>query len=267
MSLESGRKLGLTASLLNIILPLIGVVGAVAFVISIIATVASRIGTGTAAPAIGWFSFGLIGFIIALVIVAVIGFIMFMVAMHNLSNYYSEPGIFSNVLYAFILNVVGILVAGGLFFAFILSAISGIPQTSTSSPTTVMPFLTQIFVSYIVFLAVVVVFSIVSAVLYMRAFNKLAEKSGVDSFKTAGLLYLIGALPIVGVGGLISWIAWIFAYLGFRKLKPSPTASTAVSYPTQPSLSSTVLTKRCPNCGAENSADALFCRSCGATLQ
>jgi uncharacterized membrane protein len=265
MSFESGRKLGLTASLLNVILPVIGAIVAIAFVVSIIFAATSRAINSTATTGVGWLSFGIIGFVLVILVLSVVGFIMFMVAMHRLSNYYREPGIFSNVLYAFILNVVGAIVALSVFAVFILSAIGGFART-TSSPTTVMPFVTQILLTYIIVLGVALVFSIVSAVLYMRAFNKLAEKSGVDSFKTAGLLYLIGAIPVVGVGGLISWIAWIFAYLGFRKLQPNTTAIPTVSYPSQPPLS-TMPMKRCPNCRAENHADALYCGSCGRPMQ
>jgi hypothetical protein len=94
----------------------------------------------------------------------------------------------------------------------------------------------------------------------MRAFNKLKEKSGVDNFGTAGILFLVGSIvPIIG------WIAWIFAAMGFKKLKTTSPAPTG-SYFTQPPLS-TMPMKRCPNCGAENTADALYCRSCGKSLQ
>ena len=72
-------------------------------------------------------------------------------------------------------------------------------------------------------------FGIVNGVLYMRSFNKLKEKSGVDNFGTAGLLYLIGVfIPI------IAWIAWIFAAMGFNKLKAAP--ATHRMLPTLPSL-------------------------------
>ena len=77
-------------------------------------------------------------------------------------------------------------------------------------------------------------FGIVNGVLYMRAFNKLKEKSGVDNFGTAGLLYLIGVfIP------LITWIAWIFAAMGFNKLKAAPAAPQHVPYSVQPPLSTT----------------------------
>jgi hypothetical protein len=121
--------------------------------------------------------------------------------------------------------------------------------------------MTKFVVTYLVAIGVGVVFAIVNGVLYMRAFNKLKEKSGVDNFGTAGILYLVGTIiPIVG------WIAWIFAAMAFNKLKPSSTAPPTFSYPTQ--LPPTNMqTKRCPNCGAENHADALYCVSCSKPLQ
>ena len=258
MSLETGRKLGFIASLISVILPIVAIVGGVALVISIIATAATGIGTGTVATPIFGLSAGLIAFLIAVGAVGVIGFILFMVAMHNLSNYYHEPAIFNKVLYAFILSIISAIVALVLEFAFVFSAINGL-QTSTPSTA---PFLTIFGV-----LGITTVFSIVNAVLYMQAFNKLAEKSGVDNFKTTGLLYLLGTLlTIVLIGGLLVWIAWIFAAMGFNKLKPPPSPTPTVSYTTQPPLPNTVQTKRCPNCGTENSPDALFCKFCGRPL-
>lgn len=250
--------------MLNVILPVIGAAVALAFFVSIILTATSNIRNSTT-TGVGWFSFGVIGLILVLAGLAIAGFIMFMIAMHRLANYYKEPGIFSSVLYAFIINVIGIILALGVFAIFILSAISGFTRTTTS--TNVMPFVIQIILSYLILLGVAVVFSIVSAVLYMRAFNKLAEKSGVDSFKTAGLLYLIGGIPVIGVGGLISWIAWIFAYLGFRKLQPVSAAIPTVSYPYQQPTNAMPMKRVCPNCGAINNADTLYCASCGKPLQ
>ena len=256
MSLETGRKLGLTASLIYIILPVIAVVGVVAFVFSIIATTATGIATGTVAPNIFGLSFGLIGFVIALGAVAISGFILFMVAMHNFSNYYNEPGIFKNVLYAFILNIISSVIIFALEFVFIFSSIARIPQLNT--PPTTAPFFS---IFFIVVILAAVAFGIVNGLLYMRAFNKLKEKSGVDNFGTAGILYLVGSIvPLIG------WIAWIFAAMGFNKLKPVPSAPPPVSYATPPPLSNTVQTKRCSNCGTENTSDALYCKSCGRPL-
>jgi uncharacterized membrane protein len=133
-----------------------------------------------------------------------------------------------------------------------------------SSSTSTATFFVSIFAVTIIAAIVGFVISIYCALLYKRSFDLLAEKSGVDSFRTTGLLYLIGAvLNIVGVGGIITWIAWIFAALGYQKLQPLPIASAPFIPPYQPG---TVAVKRCPTCGAENSPDALYCRNCGRLL-
>jgi uncharacterized membrane protein len=188
-----------------------------------------------------------------------------MLAMYRLSHYYNEPGIFSNVLYAFIISLVGGIVALGIFFAFMLSAIGSISRTST--PSLITPFFSQLIIFYLIVIGMAFLFGIINGVLYMRAFNKLGQKSGVDSFKTAGLLYFLGVLlSIVGVGGILTWIAWIFAALGFRKLKAAPTPTSAYSAP-QSTAPSITQTKLCPYCGTENIAEAIYCKNCGKPIQ
>jgi len=253
MSFESGRKFGFYASLINIILPIIAIAGGVALIFSIIAASATRIANGSVAPTFSIFG-GFIIFITAILSVGIASFIMFMYAMYGLSNYYTEPSIFKNVLYAFILSIISGAVIFASEFTVIIATIGRISQTST--PSTVVP----VIISYVVVIVVALVFGIVNGVLYMRAFNKLKEKSGVDNFGTAGLLYVVGIIiPLVG------WIAWIFAYLGFRQLQPSSTESPTMCYPTQPP-SVNMQTKRCPNCGTDNYGDASYCRTCGNPL-
>jgi uncharacterized membrane protein len=258
MSLESGRKLGYIASLITVILPIVSIVGVVAIIFSIFAT-ASRIGSGTPVFNALGVSIGLIGFIVALAAISIAGFILFIVAMYRLSNYYNEPRIFKNVLYAFIINILGGIIILVVYFAFIITALGTNILTNPPIATT---FIAQLLITYIVAIAVSVAFAIVHGLLYMRAFNKLGEKSGVDNFKTAAILYIIGAII-----PLVAWIAWIFAAMGFNKLKATPTPSTYAPYIVQPILSNSKQTKHCSNCGAENLADALYCSSCGKTLQ
>ena len=258
MSLESGRKFGYYASLINVIMPIIAIVSVVAIIFSIIASAVTGIANGSVGPAFSVLG-GLIIFVIAMAAVGIAGFIMFMYAMYSLSNYYKEPAIFKNVLYAFIVSLVSGAVVVALEFAAVISAFAGIFPTNT--PSSVTPAFPQFIIAYVVVIGVAFAFGVVNGVLYMRAFNKLKEKSGVDNFGTAGLLYLIGVfIPF------IAWIAWIFAAMGFNKLKTAPSASTYVPYSTQPPLSTITQTKRCPNCGAENRADALYCSNCGKLL-
>jgi uncharacterized membrane protein len=132
MSIESGKKFGYYSSLINIILPIIALVGAVALVFSIIASAATRIVNGPVASTFAGVLVGFIIFIIAIAVVGIAGFIMFMYAMYSLSNYYREPTIFKNVLYAFIINIVSTVVIFILQFAVIISSITGIYRTANS---------------------------------------------------------------------------------------------------------------------------------------
>lgn len=260
MSLESGRKLGLTASLITVIMPIIMVISLVFFIFSIIAAIP----TGpNPVPVPTTFSplpfFGLIIVIALAGIISFVGIILFIVAMHRLAEYYNEPGIFKNTLYGFILNIVGGFVAAAIEIVLLVASIGSIapigsiPQVST--PSTVAPLFTQLIVEFIAIFAVALVFGIVSAVLYMRAFSKLAEKSGVGTFRTAGLLILIGVfIPIV------SWVGWIFAASGFYSLKPKPYSTM----PTAPTITTQI--KFCRNCGMANNVDAAYCKNCGKQL-
>jgi hypothetical protein len=87
MSLESGRKFGYYASLINVILPIVSIVGAVAIIFSIIAGAATGIARGSDVPPFSVAFGGFIIFIVATVAVGIAGFIMFMYAMYSLSNH------------------------------------------------------------------------------------------------------------------------------------------------------------------------------------
>jgi uncharacterized membrane protein/ribosomal protein L40E len=189
---------------------------------------------------------------------------MFLLAMHRLSEYYSEPSIFKNALYGFLMNIIGVAVVFAVIFVALFAAIF---SSAAHPATAVSPF--GFIIGFLGVVAAVFVIVIVSAVLYRRAFNKLGEKSGVDSFNTAGTLYLVGAvLTIVFVGALIVWIAWIFAASGYYSLKPKTAEPSTISYyqPQAPATVSLAQNKYCPYCGTENAPDAVYCRSCGRQI-
>ena len=266
MSLESGRKLGLTASLIYVISPVIIVVAYVFLIFSLFA--AFPFGTS---PTSSFLSLPVFIILIGLSgIISFAGVILFIVAMHRLSQYYSEPGIFKNALYGFIINFVGvitgILVYVAVFLSTTLGSItpSGIQTTAvtpTPTPSTILASLGLFIVMFLALLAVFLVLGIVSGLFYMRAFNKLGEKSGVNSFNTAGLLILIGVII-----PMVSWIGWIFAVSGFHSLKPKPAESSSAYYTTPTSSPTAAQNKYCPYCGTANNADAIYCKSCGRQL-
>jgi hypothetical protein len=124
MSLESGRKFGYYASLINVTMPIVAIVSVVAIIVFIIDASATRIVNGSTGTAFSVFG-GLIVFLIIMVAIGIAGFIMFMYSMYRLSNYYQEPAIFKNVLYAFIVSIVSGAVVVILEFAVLFSAFSG----------------------------------------------------------------------------------------------------------------------------------------------
>jgi uncharacterized membrane protein len=243
--------LGLIASITAVVLPIVAIAGLATFVFSIIASLAS--GFGTTFPASTFaFSIGLGVYLLVLIILAILEFISFVLSMYKLSHYYNEPTIFRNLVYAILVALVSITVTAILEGVFIFASFAQLPNPPQNAPV-FSGFI------YLGIIAVSIGLSIVSGFFVMRTFNKLKDKSGIDSFGTAGLLYIVGTVvPIVG------WIAWIFASIGFNKLKPTATQSNF--YQTQYSITP-AQTKSCPNCGTENPPDANYCGLCGKPIQ
>lgn len=256
MSLESGRKLGLTASLINVIVPIVTVALYGFFLFSLISTITNAItgrGSTPIPSGLPFLSFGIIWIaLVAVGIISFVGLILFIVAMHQLSQYYNEPIIFRNIIYSLVISIVGAVVLVAILFAVIASTLM---NTVVSTPTAASSFVSTFIIALIVVIAVAIAIGVVSALLYKRAFNKLAEKSGVHSFDTAGLLILIGVfIPIV------SWVGWIFAASGFNALKPKPYSPM----PTAPTITTQI--KFCRNCGMANNVNAAYCKNCGKQL-
>lgn len=260
MSLETGRKLGLISSLLLIILPIISIAAFAGFFFAVISS-AVNLGSSASVPTELFGAFA--GFTISFVIIGVlsiVAIILFVVAMYFLSHYYNERGIFTDVIYAVIIYAATAVAATIVEFAYLIPMLSSLSQNTNPSSI----FNGGFFTVAIVLAIVAIIVIIVCAVLVMRALNRLAEKSEVDSFKTAGLLFIIGILlTVVLVGVIIVWIAFIFAAIGFYRLKPLPTAAVPV-YSNQPL---TLEQKKiCPYCGAENKIEALYCKNCGKPI-
>ena len=261
MSLDTGKKLGITSSLIFIIAPIIAVSLYAAFFISLIGSISSSITNGGVFPtspaaSLGWISLAL-G---ATGLISIIGFILFLIAMYELSHYYNEQGIFRNIMFALIIGIVGVVVIIAVTVVFVFAAVANGVTASSASSLGLSFFGVIIGATIAAFLV-----AIVSAIFVMRAFNKLGDKSDVHSFNTAGILILIGAIIPV-VGSIISWIGMIFVLSGFFSLKPKPdVTATNSGMPNAPYVSQNVI--KCPQCGAENSINAEFCWSCGKQLK
>ena len=137
------------------------------------------------------------------------------------------------------------------------------PSVATSTAAAAL--IGRLILGFLALFTVAIICAVITAILYWRAFTRLGERSGVEAFKTAGLLYLIGTvLMIVAVGVIIVWVAWIYAAKGFKQLQtqPAPAYSTIPSTTAPPNLSKNY----CSYCGTENDQNAVYCKHCGKPL-
>ncbi|MGH9918976.1 MAG: DUF996 domain-containing protein [Nitrososphaerales archaeon] len=190
--------------------------------------------------------------------VSIVGYILIIVAIKDISDGLQDKTIFRNVLIAAVTGIVGALAGASIF---VFGAVTGVLTRGVSA-----------FLGIAVGLLVVWVFLIVSAVFLRRAYNSMAKELGVNTFSTAATLYLIGAaLTIILVGFVLLFIAEIVqavAYFSIPNQPPAqgagaptgPTVAPPPSVPPPPGGS----TKFCTNCGTKISPTATFCYSCGA---
>jgi len=198
-------------------------------------------------------------------VLGIVGAILLLMGIKGLATYYQDNQIYDNALMGVIFLIIAIVIVAVAVFGSILLFISAIG------------FLGGI-VILILGLIVAFVFYLLAAMRLRQTFSTLAQKSGEQSFNTAGTLLWWGAiLTIIFVGTILIFIAWIFATIGFfsMKLQPQqPYASQPQGYtpPSVPPVAQTTQAaptqaqRYCPNCGAPVASDATFCPHCGKQL-
>ncbi|MGA2681060.1 MAG: DUF996 domain-containing protein [Candidatus Bathyarchaeia archaeon] len=147
----------------------------------------------------------------------IVGIILILFGMKQLSEAYHDESMWKNTLWAVIFGVIGLVAAGlvlvSVFFGSLFTVGAGIAG---------------FFVGIIAFLVVAFIFYILEAIYIRKAFDSLANKSGVGLFRTGGLLLLIGAvLTIVIVGLFLIFIAWILILVGFFQIPTTPAPQPA----------------------------------------
>ena len=183
---------------------------------------------------------GIIPYINFYGILEIVGLILVMIALYNLGSYYKDVTIFNNALYALIAGIVGAVISVLVVVVTVLTsltdflqtlfpdwngdwtALSGLtPNPSNISIDSIIPFIAGIFTV----LAILWVFSIISAFFVRRSFGALSEKSGVGLFSTAGLIILIGAVLVVifGIGLILIWVSALLLAIAFYQINPQQT--------------------------------------------
>lgn len=173
-------------------------------------------------------------------IVGLIGVIMILVALHGLSDYYRERGIFTNALYGVLIVIIGVVVVAVIAFTVVLAnmydlisiAYPGwIPgdwaslQGMTPDPNAFANFdfanLIPLLAGLAIVAVIIYIVIIIATYFIWRSTKQVSAKSTIGLFGTAGLLLFIGAfLTIIVIGVFLMWIATLLLAIAFFQLKP-----------------------------------------------
>ncbi len=180
-------------------------------------------------------------------VLAIVGFILVLIAVKYISTVVGNKSIFNNMMISIILAIIGVIVGFATVVAAIASFVGmgfiGGGFSGSFNPSTIPTgdFFT-LGATIVVGLVVVWIFFLISAIFIRRSYNAIAERLGVGMFHTAALLYLIGAALIIalGLGFIVLFVAEILTIVAFLSIpdqlpspmKPSQTPMT----PTTPSI-------------------------------
>ena len=211
---------------------------------------------------------GIGGILVFIPGLSLVGWILILVALNDISDVVQDRSIFDNALIAGITAVLGsvvllVFLLSGAFGALI--AIGGFASRTAG------------ILAAIGILGAFWIFAVISAIFLKRAYDKAAQRLNVNAFATAGLLYLIGALTaIILIGFAIILIALIFQVVAYFSIEDRPTFAgvppsaqpfapppSAVQQPTSTQQAQPDF-KFCPKCGARLARIADFCTNCGA---
>ncbi len=196
-------------------------------------------------------------------VLGIIGVVLLLRGMRELSNYYQDSEIYQNSLTGvkyYIVALIAIAVSGA---GFVVGLVVGDIGAAVVVGNVIG------LVVAIASLVIAFVFYVLAATHLRKTFNALTEKTGEHSFSTAGVLLWWGSiLTIIVVGLFLIPIAWIFAVVGFFTMKPPQqqyTSSPNGYTPPPPQSSAEPSTQQlyCSNCGAPLSPQATYCSRCG----
>ena len=164
----------------------------------------------TGLPSVGW-------------ILGIVGFILVLVAVKNISDFFHDSSIFNNMLISILLAIggviVGTLVVLGSFFSFIgQNNLVGPDYFGKNFNPSTVPAgdWIALITTALVGLAIIWILFLVSAVFLRRSYSSIAGKVHVNMFATAGLLYLIGAATtIVLIGFVLILVSQVLLAIAF----------------------------------------------------
>ncbi len=157
-------------------------------------------------------------------IISIVGLVLLFIAVKSISNLTKDEEIFSNYLMHFIINIIAIVALIAIMLLAFGAAggftwISGLEGAEISDFESFWDNFGTIIGGCILALIVSWILYIIAAIYLRRSYNKIAEHTKVDLFKTTGLIYFIGAITtIIIIGLIIIFIARIIEIIAYFSL-------------------------------------------------
>lgn len=143
--------------------------------------------------------------------VAIVGFIMVLIAVKYISDETKDPGIFKNYLFSFIFAIIAFVAAGFVLFM----GLFGLLLNGGDSDSRLTNFLATVGLALVAFW----ILTTLSAVFLRRSYNSIYTHTKASLFATTATIYLIGAcLVIVLIGFIVLFVAMILQIVAFFSL-------------------------------------------------
>jgi len=144
-------------------------------------------------------------------LLGIVGFVLWLISMYQLSNILRKPSIFQKVLIGFILSTVGMVIASTFAFGLTAGILSFAIMRDEADAILGLGLgvVVAIIVAYVIF--------VVAFYFYKEAYKILAQAIAHNLFKIAGLLMFIGAITTIlfGLGLLLIIVGNIVLAVAF----------------------------------------------------
>lgn len=169
-------------------------------------------------------------------ILGIVGFILVLIAVKYVSDAVQDPSIFKNMMIAVVMAILGVVIFVGVVRAVIPGLIN--ITDPTTLPDIGEALALEAIETFLAALALLWIFYLVAAVFLRKSYVSIANRLGVNIFATTGLLFLIGAVTIIILVGLIilliAYILQIVAFFSIPDQPPGPAPAEAVLPPSPP---------------------------------
>ncbi len=165
--------------------------------------------------------------------VFIAGLVLILVAVKYIADTLQDRNILNNMLIFVVMAIVGfvVLILFVLATVFTFIGLPGVGFDIGEPPDITEGDFIALFVGIIVGALVAWIIYLIGAIFMKRSYDAIADRLGVNAFRTTALIFLIGAaLLIIGIGAILIFVAGILQIVAFFSIPdqmPQPAMATA----------------------------------------